>query len=420
MALTHAGTRLLLYLLLLTSFLAPSLGAKSHDLYKLLGVTRSASETELKRAYRKESKKYHPDKNPNNQTAHDRFVEITAAYEDLSDPQLRRVYDQHGKEALDRHKQQQAGPGGAGGGHRDPFDFFSRFFGNQGGFQQGVRRGPDLEVRIQIPLADFYNGNPSLEFEIEKQMLCDKCQGTGSADGRMETCGSCGGQGVRIHKHMIAPGMFQQVQMACGDCGGRGQMISKPCSRCGGRKVERRRTTHEVVIEPGLPRGSRLRFEGDAEEGPDFEPGDLIVHVEEKEPERRKGGNDGAFFRRRGADLFWREVLGLREAWMGGWRRQITHLDGRVVEIGRPARGEGVVVQPGTVEKVKGKGMPGWEGRPAGDLYVEYSVVLPDKMDKPMEKDFREVWDRWRKKGVLVEDVGGDIGRPPLHDADEL
>lgn len=416
--------RLTLYLLLLASFIPPLSLAKPNDLYKLLGVSRSASDTELKRAYRKESKKYHPDKNPNNQTAHDRFVELSAAYEDLSNPELRQIYDQHGREALDQYKQRQGAPGGPGGGpggaHRDPFDFFARFFGGQNGFggQQGVRRGPDLEVRIHIPLRDFFAGNPSLEFEIEKQMLCDRCQGSGSADGRMERCGGCGGQGVRVQKHMIAPGMFQQVQMQCPDCGGRGQKITTPCAHCSGRKVVRRRTKHEIVIEPGLPRGSRLRFEGDAEEGPDFEPGDLIVHVEEKEPERAGGGGlDGVFFRRRGRDLFWKEVLGLREAWMGGWKRSLTHLDGNTVELGRA---KGKVVQPGAVEKIVGRGMPAWEGEGLGDLYVEYTLVLPDLMEGKMRGEFADVWERWRKKGGFVEDLGRDIGRPDVKDKNEL
>jgi DnaJ-related protein SCJ1 len=169
-----------------------------------------------------------------------------------------------------------------------------------------------------------------------------------------------------------------------------------------------------------MDKGTRLVFENEADESPDWIAGDLIVILDEKEPEMgvsEEERTDGTFFRRKGRDLFWKETLSLREAWMGGWTRDVTHLDGHVVRLGR---GRGQVVQPLAVETVAGEGMPFYsdghlhdqnEGNDEpGNLYVEYTVVLPDQMESGMEKDFHSLWEKWRKKvGV---DLAKDSGRP--------
>jgi DnaJ-related protein SCJ1 len=178
-----------------------------------------------------------------------------------------------------------------------------------------------------------------------------------------------------------------------------------------------------------MDKGTRLVFENEGDESPDWVAGDLILVLEEKEPELaadQERRNDGTFFRRKGRHLFWREVLSLREAWMGDWTRNITHLDGHVVQLGRK-RGE--VVQPLSVETVEGEGMPFYsEGHlhehhdhdsEPGNLYVEYTVVLPDQMESGMEKDFWAIWEKWRKKNGV--DLGKDSGRPmPSEGKDEL
>jgi DnaJ-related protein SCJ1 len=158
----------------------------------------------------------------------------------------------------------------------------------------------------------------------------------------------------------------------------------------------------------------RVNYENEADESPDYEAGDLVVNVVEKEPEisaDEKHRHDGAFFRRKERNLFWREALSLREAWMGGWQRNITHLDGHIVRLERK-RGE--VVQPGAVEVIEGEGMPVWrhegDGPEFGSLHVEYVVVLPDQMEKGMEKEFFELWEKWRKKKGV--DLHKDSGRP--------
>lgn len=329
-------------------------------------------------------------------------MEIAEAYEALSDSESRKIYDQHGAEGLKQRRN--------GGGHHDPFDLFSRFFGGGGGHfggDRGMRRGPNAEVKVNLPLRDFYNGARK-EFSIEKQMICEECDGTGSHDGHMETCNECGGRGMRVVKHMLAPGIFQQVQSMCEKCGGAGKIISHPCKVCHGAKVVKKVSTHTLHVEKGAPNGVRITFEGEADESPDWEAGDLIVHVherpadgqfdEEEEKHDHNGPPDGTWFRRRGNDLFWTEVLSLREALLGDWTRKLIHLDGHIVNLGKP---KGETVQPGLVEIVPGQGMPIHRSEGAdefGDLYVEYVVILPDQMASGMRKDLHAVFEKWRKK----------------------
>jgi DnaJ-related protein SCJ1 len=348
------------------------------------------------------------------ESAKQKFVDLAEAYEILSTSSTRKVYDQYGHEGLEQQKR-----GGRGGGG-DPFDLFSRFFGGGGhsGHGGGHRKGPDMEVKLQLPLRDFYVGR-DVEFNIEKQHICETCEGSGSADGTVETCNKCGGRGIVIQKHMIAPGMYQQMQSHCDKCGGKGKSIKKPCSVCHGQRVVRKPSSQSASIEPGMSKGMRLTYENEADESPDWVAGDLIVILDEQAPalgaddEER---TDGTFFRRKGKDLFWKEVLSLREAWMGEWTRNITHLDGHVVQLSRK-RGE--VVQPLAVETVRGQGMPIYhdghlheqhDGEDHGDLLVEYTVVLPDEMESGMEKDFHALWQKWRRKNGV--DLLKDSGRP--------
>lgn len=344
---------------------------------------------------------------------------MAEAYDALSDTESRRIYDQYGHEGLKQHKQ---GAQNGHGGH-DPFDIFSRFFGGSGhfGHQPGVRRGPDKTAAIKLSLRDFYNGVEK-EFTIEKQAVCSACEGSGSKDGQVDTCSTCGGHGVRVQKHMLAPGIFQQVQMQCSACGGKGKTIRHACPICNGQRVVRESEKHTLLVEKGMPRGVHVTFENEADESPDWEAGDLIIEVHESDPVQGNEQDqdplhrtDGTFFRRRGKDLFWREVLSLREAWMGDWTRNLTHLDGHVVPLSRK---RGQVIQPGHVEVVPNEGMPVWHRQVEdhidetqyGALHVEYVVVLPDQLEKGMEKDFWAVWEKWRSKNGV--DLGKDSGRP--------
>lgn len=411
---------------LLLTLLTLALAATQQDFYKILQLEKSCNDRDLKRAYRTLSKKYHPDKSSGDEQ---KFLEVAEAYETLSDPTTRKIYDQYGHDGLANHKRT------GGQQQHNPFDLFSQFFGGGGRQQQGVRRGHDMEVKLSVPLRDFYTGR-EVPFSLEKQQVCDTCSGSGSADGHVETCSRCNGRGIVIQKHMLAPGMFQQIQSHCDVCGGQGKTIKRPCKTCNGSKVVRKPIDLVADIEPGMPRGHRVIFENEADEHPDYVAGNLNVVIDELQPrietgdsdEARKHRNDGAFFRRKGPDLYWKEVLSLREAWMGGWTRNLTHLDGHIVPLSRQ-RSE--VVQPGHVEAVQGEGMPIWHDGHVhehdehhashGKLYVEYVVVLPDQMEAGMEKDFWALWEKWRKK--IGVDLLKDSGRPEVaaqHAKDEL
>lgn len=359
-----------------------------------------------------------------NDTASQRFVQIAEAYEALSEPETRRIYDQYGHEGLEQHKQ---GQSGGGGRSHDPFDLFSRFFGGGGHFghaAQGQRRGPDMEARVSVPLRDFYTGHEH-EFSIERSQICEECEGSGSADGQLDSCNQCGGRGIVVQKQMLAPGIFQQVQRACDRCGGGGRTIRHRCKVCGGEKVVRKVVTHTLHVERGMRKGSRVVYENEADENPDWVAGDLVVIIGEKEAELGQASSsddgmtrsDGTFMRRKGRDLYWKEVLSVREAWMGDWHRNIIHLDGHIVHLSRP---RGQVVQPGQIEIIAGEGMPVWlqeqEQERAGEeeygrLIVEYTVVLPDQAPSAMEKDFWALFEKWRKK--IAVDLDADSGRPP-------
>ena len=346
-------------------------------------------------------------------SAHEKFVAVAEAYEVLIDEESRRIYDQYGHEGIKQHKQ-----GGSPRQHHDPFDLFSRFFGGSGHFGHGggQRQGPNMELRVAVPLRDFYNGRVT-EFEVEKQAICSACEGTGSEDGHVDTCDACGGRGARIQRQQLAPGLFQQMQVQCDKCGGQGKTIAHPCPVCHGSRVVRETEKHELTIEKGMPHGIRITYENEADESPDWIAGDLVVHLVETDPaygQQDHERTDGTFFRRRGKDLFWREVLSLREAWMGDWTRNITHLDGHIVQLSRK---RGQVVQPGQVDIIADEGMPVWHqqlennaGEVYGSLHVEYVVVLPDQMEKGMEKDFWGVWEKYRKKSGKVLDE--EWGRP--------
>ena len=410
------------HLLPLFALLTLSLAA-TEDLYKVLGLDKSCSDRDLKRAYRTLSKKHHPDKTGGDEK---KFLEVAEAYEALSDSTTRKIYDQYGHDGLANHKR-----GGQGGGQaHDPFDLFSRFFGGSGHFGGqggGIRRGPDMDVQLRIPLRDFYNGKEQ-EFTIEKQQICEECEGSGSADGQVDTCSNCAGRGIVMQKHMLAPGIFQTVQTGCSQCGGQGKTIKHKCKVCGGNKVVRKATTFTASIDRGIPKGSRVVFENEADEHPDHVAGNLNVHVVEAEPafnEEDESRNDGVFFRRKEQDLWWKEVLSLREAWMGDWTRNITHLDGHTVQLSRK---RGQVVQPNQIDTLSGEGMPIYHGGHVhghdheageyGKMYVQYVVVLPDQMETGMEKDFHALWEKWRKKTGI--DLNKDSGRPLHIVKDEL
>ncbi|KAF7312295.1 Chaperone protein DnaJ [Mycena indigotica] len=354
---------LLLSLLLLILDLA-----YAADLYKILDVHKSASDKDIRHAYKKLSRKFHPDKNKD-PGAEDRFVEIAHAYEVLSDPKKREIYDRHGEEGLKAHE--------SGQHHANPFDMFSNFFGG-GHHQQQARRGPSSVTEFEVELSDIYKG-ANIDFMIKKHILCDHCRGSGAAsDGDIHTCSGCGGSGVRLVKQQIFPGMFAQSQTTCNDCGGRGKVIGKKCPHCNGEKVVDYSGHYTLDILPGMPEGHEVVFEGESDESPDWEPGDVVLRVRSR---KNKGG-----WRRKESSLYWRETIGVDEALLG-FDRNLTHLDGHVVRLQRKG-----VTQPGFVQTIEGEGMPHFEKPTFGDLYVEYNVVLPTEISPPIRRKLAEAF----------------------------
>ncbi|CDO93049.1 unnamed protein product [Kluyveromyces dobzhanskii CBS 2104] len=347
----------------------------AQDYYAILGVNKQASEKEIKSAYRQLSKKYHPDKNPGSDEAHHSFIEVGEAYEILSDPEKRQIYDRHGADAL---KNGGGGGPGGGSGFHDPFDMFEQMFGsNMYNRGRGKPRGQNLQVNHQVSLENFYLGT-EFDFSLNLNDICDECDGSGSADGKTEPCSDCGGSG-QITKVFRAGPIEQRIRQPCGRCQGRGQSIKHLCKKCKGAKVVQKLKAFTSTVEPGMERNHVHVLQGEAEKHPDLQSGDIyqIFH----ESERNSMG-----YRRRGNTLYRTEILSFREALLGGWDRTIEFFDkDKPLQISRPS---GRTVQNGETEIIKGFGMPHADDPDTfGDLIIDYVVLLPGEWNTS-SKDF--------------------------------
>lgn len=338
------------------------------DFYKVLDIDRAADEATIKKAYRKLSRKYHPDKSKEPE-AEAKFVEIARAYEVLSDPEKRTVYDRHGEEGV---KQLESGKGGGGA---NPFDLFQNFFGRR---QPQTQRGPTTTSEFEVTLENIYTGS-DIDFMINKHVLCDHCRGTGAAsDNHIQSCPACDGSGVQITHQQLFPGMVIQGQSTCNKCGGRGKIITQVCSHCQGQKVVPYTQHYTLEVPPGAPEGHQIVFEAEGDENPDWEPGDVIISVRTR---KRLGG-----WRRKETSLYWTENLSVEEALLG-FERNITHIGGHTITLKRDA-----VTQPGFVQTMKGEGMPIFQGTGYGDLFIEYNVVLPTQLSPELRKDLEQAF----------------------------
>ncbi|KAK0530704.1 DnaJ- protein scj1 [Tilletia horrida] len=364
--------------------LLPALVQAARDYYKILDVDKSASDRDIKRAYRKRAQKIHPDKHPDKQ---DEFVELSEAYQTLIDPELRKIYDRHGADGVKRHQQ-----GQAAGGNQDPFDVFRHFFGGDafGGGGDFVRKGPNKNFHLQFDLADFYKGR-KLGLSYDREVLCSTCDGSGArSKSDIHSCETCQGRGVRVVRQQIMPGFHTTAQVTCDQCGGQGRVIKHACPACNGRKLKTEKTEIQVEVEPGMKEGEEITFEGDSDEGPDFEPGDVIVKLTAT---RSKGD-----FRRRDTHLYTTYPIGLDDALLG-FEHTITHMDGHNVTLKRSS-----VTQPGFVQTIAEEGMPIRENGAIhghGNLYVEYQVVLPERVDGDLRTALQRVFGR--KQGTTKD-----------------
>jgi DnaJ family protein A protein 2 len=297
------------------------------------------------------------------------FKEVTGAYEVLSDPEKKQIYDQYGEEGL-----KEGGMGGGGGG--SPFDIFEAMFGGnpfgpgggggRGGGRQRQRKGEDVVHGLKVSLEDLYNG-VTKKLSLAKNVLCPKCDGKGSKSGASGHCGTCKGSGVRVVVRQIAPGMVQQMQTVCNECRGSGQVISEKdkCGQCHGQKVVQEKKVLEVHIEKGMVNNQKITFQGEADEAPGTVPGDIIFVVQEKEH---------ATFKRKGPDLFLEKSISLAEA-LCGFQMTVTHLDKRPLVI---STNEGDIIKPNSFKAVYDEGMPTYQSPfQKGKLFVHFNVKFP-------------------------------------------
>ena len=339
------------------------------DYYEVLGVGRDATDEEIKKAYRKLAIKFHPDKNPGDKSAEEKFKEIGEAYEALSDPERRAAYDHYGHAAFDPRAR--AGrAGGFGGGFHDPFEIFREVFGGGGGifesfFGGGLdpsqpQRGDDLRYDLEITLEDAALGCEK-EISVSKLDRCDACNGAGMEPGsKIRTCSTCGGRG----QVLTSRGIFSIAQ-TCPHCKGAGRVLEKPCKSCHGNGKLQRGSKIKLRIPPGVDAGSRLRSSGNGEAG--FRggpPGDLYVVLHVKAHE---------FFQRDGDDLLCEVPVSFVQAALGA-EIEVPTLGGRAT-INLPAG-----TQPGTTFRVKGKGVKNLQGYGHGDLRVRVQVEVPARL----------------------------------------
>lgn len=362
--------------------------AEKRDYYEVLGIEKNASADEIKKAYRKKAIQYHPDKNPGDKAAEEKFKEAAEAYDVLSDPQKRQRYDQFGHAGM-------GGAGGFSGGGMSMEDIFSHFgdiFGGAGfdlgdlfgggGRSRGprMRRGSDMRVKVRLTLEEIATGCEK-KIKVRKQVQCKNCNGTGSEDGRAETCPTCKGTGRTVRQQRGIFGMMQ-VQAECETCHGEGSIIKNKCARCNGEGVVRDEEIITINIPAGVAAGMQLTMQGKgnaAQRG--GVAGDLLVLIEEEQHKN---------FIRQDSDLIYNLLLDMPTAILGG-QIQIPTLSGEARITITPG------TQPGKVLRMRGKGLPQIDqyGRTygTGDLLINVGVYIPEKLSKDERKLIEQLQD---------------------------
>jgi molecular chaperone DnaJ len=346
------------------------------DYYELLEVERSADDGTIKSAYRRQAMRYHPDKNPGDKSAEERFKAVNEAYDCLKDPQKRALYDRHGKAAFQQGGG--AGPGGFGGADfgdiGDIFEsMFGQAFGGGGGRGRGPARGSDLRYDLEIGLEDAFHGK-TVEIKVHVAAACDTCDGSGAKPGTGAVrCRTCSGHG----KVRAQQGFFM-IERPCPACHGAGEVIESPCGTCHGEGRVERQKTLSVTIPPGVDDGTRIRLSGEGEAGPrGAAAGDLYVFLHLKRH---------AVFGREGTTLYAQVPISFTTAALGG-RIEVPGLDKAMHGFDIPPG-----IQSGKQLRKRGAGMPVLNGRGTGDLVIQVEVETPTRLSarqKEILEEFR-------------------------------
>ncbi|KAK7717434.1 DnaJ-like protein xdj1 [Diaporthe eres] len=344
-------------------------GQEDVDLYELLGVERTATPDQIKKAYRKAALQHHPDKvsEDRREEAEAKFKQATQAYEILRDDEKREMYDQYGMAAFDPSR-----GGGPGGAEVDLNDILAQMFGmGVGGGAGGPRRprrGRDEEQQYKVTLEELYKGK-TVKFSANKKVNCSQCKGSGGKEKvKPQTCDRCKGNGFQEAFQQIGPGMVRRAQVQCDHCQGSGNYYKEKdrCKRCKGKRVVDEIKPLEIYIPRGSMQGKQIRLEGEADQAPDQTPGDIIFTLVEEPHD---------VFTRIGQDLSADLNVTLAESLSGFSRVVLKHLDGRGIHIDFP---RGKILRPNEVIKVAGEGMPLERGESKGDLYLIAKIEFPE------------------------------------------
>lgn len=345
------------------------------DYYAVLGVSRGATDEEIKKAYKQQVKKYHPDLNPDSKTAEEKMKEVNEAYEVLSNKEKRARYDQFGADGVNGNYAGDAGYGGFGGNASDFGDIFDMFFGGAGGRggarrQNMARQGDDLRLDVKVSFEEAAKGT-TREVPLTRSETCPDCHGSGAKAGTGRVaCPQCGGSGQVSSTQATPFGQFQTVK-TCPRCGGRGSVVEMPCPGCNGSGRVRRQRKIKINIPAGVDNDSRLRMSGEGEGGYNGGPaGDLYIFVT-VEPHK--------YFRRSGDDILCDLPIDMVQAALGD-EVEVETLDGKV-KLTIP---EGT--QSGTSFRLRGRGFPKLRGYGKGDQNVRVNVITPKNLS-PEQKD---------------------------------
>lgn len=354
--------------------------ADKRDYYEVLGVQKGASDDEIKKAYRKSAKQYHPDLHPGDKECEEKFKEVNEAYEVLSDSEKRARYDQFGHAGVDPNFG--AGGGSPFGQDMDIGDIFNSFFGGFGGFggnrranPNAPRRGNDVEAQVVITFEEAAKGCKKT-VTYNNVVTCDDCHGTGAQKGtQAKTCSFCSGTG-RVTVNQRSPFGVVQTQRACDKCGGKGKIIETPCSTCSGNGRVRKQKKVDISVPAGISDEQILNVGGHGNSGVNGGPaGDLRVYVKVRPHE---------IFERRGDDVWCEMPITVAQAILGS-EVIVPTLDGKVSY----SIHEGT--QPGDVFKLKGKGIPHLNGRGRGDQYVKMNIEIPRNLNSKQKKAVTEL-----------------------------